>query len=160
MDIHIIWAQDRDGGIGAMNKLPWHISEDLKNFKSITLGGVVVMGRKTWESLPIKPLPKRANYVLSTREITGAESFRSYEECITHLRKHHAGHDIFVIGGASIYKLFYSTASVLHMTEISIESRDIDTFFPVPYSNILEEFKPIETRELSGEAIYRRMVRL
>ena len=70
MDIHIIWAQDRDGGIGAMNKLPWHISEDLKNFKSITLGGVVVMGRKTWESLPIKPLPGRANYVLSTREIT------------------------------------------------------------------------------------------
>ena len=86
MDIHIIWAQDRDGGIGAMNKLPWHISEDLKNFKSITLGGVVVMGRKPWGSLPIKPLPGRANYVLSTRDIIGVESFRSYEECITHFR--------------------------------------------------------------------------
>ena len=59
MQIHLIWAQDQNGGIGKNGNLPWHISEDLKNFKKITFGSTIVMGRKTWDSLPIKPLPKR-----------------------------------------------------------------------------------------------------
>ena len=56
MEIHLIWAQDNNGGIGLNGKLPWHISEDLKNFKKITSNSTIIMGRKTWESLPIKPL--------------------------------------------------------------------------------------------------------
>ena len=63
MEIHLIWAQDFEGGIGIDGKLPWHISEDLKNFKQLTLDTKIVMGRKTWESLPIKPLPQRKNIV-------------------------------------------------------------------------------------------------
>ena len=65
MEIHLIWAQDSNGGIGKDGNLPWHISEDLKNFKNLTIESPIIMGRKTWESLPIKPLPKRRNIVLS-----------------------------------------------------------------------------------------------
>ena len=65
MEIHLIWAQDLNGGIGKDGKLPWHISEDLKNFKKITSNHPVIMGRKTWDSLPIKPLPNRRNIILS-----------------------------------------------------------------------------------------------
>ena len=65
MQIHLIWAQDQNGGIGKNGNLPWHIPEDLKNFKKITFGSTIVMGRKTWDSLPIKPLPKRRNIILS-----------------------------------------------------------------------------------------------
>ena len=65
MEIHLIWAQDKNGGIGKDGKLPWHISEDLKNFKKITSNHPVIMGRKTWDSLPIKPLPNRRNIILS-----------------------------------------------------------------------------------------------
>ena len=67
MEIHLIWAQDINSGIGKNGKLPWHISVDLKNFKKITLNSTVIMGRKTWESLPIKPFPNRENIVLSSK---------------------------------------------------------------------------------------------
>ena len=68
MKIHLIWAQDTNGGIGKNGKLPWHISEDLKKFKSLTYNSTVIMGRKTWDSLPIKPLPNRRNFVLSRQK--------------------------------------------------------------------------------------------
>ena len=74
MDIHLIWAQDENGGIGQNGKLPWHISEDLKNFKSLTLNSTIIMGRKTWDSLPIKPLPNRKNIILS-RNLTSSLYF-------------------------------------------------------------------------------------
>ena len=66
MNIELIWAQDENGGIGKNGKLPWHISEDLQNFKKITAGFPIIMGRKTWESLPKKPLPERRNIVIKT----------------------------------------------------------------------------------------------
>ena len=65
MEIHLIWAQDENGGIGVNGKLPWHISEDLRNFKSITNDSIIIMGRKTWDSLPFKPLPNRFNIILT-----------------------------------------------------------------------------------------------
>ena len=68
MEIHLIWAQDKNGGIGKNGKLPWHVSEDLQNFKKIILNTHIVMGRKTWDSLPKKPLPKRNNIVLSSKK--------------------------------------------------------------------------------------------
>ena len=64
MKIHLIWAQDEKGGIGKNGQLPWHIIEDLKNFKLLTKNSTIIMGRKTWDSLPIKPLPERENIVL------------------------------------------------------------------------------------------------
>ena len=85
MQIHLIWAQDENGGIGKEGKLPWHISEDLKNFKKLTLNSTILMGRKTWESLPIRPLPKRRNIVLSHKETTNVECYTTIEECVDRL---------------------------------------------------------------------------
>ena len=79
MDIHLIWAQDSNAGIGKNGKLPWHVTEDLKNFKKITLNSTIIMGRKTWDSLPIKPLPNRRNIVLSSSKQEGVTTFNSYE---------------------------------------------------------------------------------
>ena len=87
MEIHLIWAQDFNGGIGKDGRLPWHISEDLKNFKQITLGSTIIMGRKTWDSLPFKPLPKRRNIVLSSSNISNIEVYHNIEDCIRTLKK-------------------------------------------------------------------------
>jgi len=65
MRINLIWAQDENGGIGKQGRLPWHLPEDLKNFKKLTLHHPVIMGRITWEGLPLKPLPQRRNIVIS-----------------------------------------------------------------------------------------------
>ena len=106
MKIHFIWAQDVNGGIGENGKLPWHISEDLKNFKSLTYNSTVIMGRKTWDSLPIKPLPNRQNIVLSTKQQNSVTTYSSFEKCYEELNKQQL-EKVFIIGGRSIYKLFY-----------------------------------------------------
>ena len=85
MNIELIWAQDEQGGIGKNGKLPWQISEDLKNFKKITSGFPVIMGRKTWNSLPFKPLPNRRNIVLSSSMVKGVETYESIQNCINKL---------------------------------------------------------------------------
>ena len=82
MKIHLIWAQEHDGGIGKNGRLPWHIPEDLKNFKKITLNSTIVMGRKTWDSLPFKPLPKRKNIVFSRNKIDGIDTYDNIDKCI------------------------------------------------------------------------------
>ena len=82
MIIHLIWAQEKDGGIGINNSLPWHISEDLKNFKKITLNKPIIMGRKTWDSLPFKPLPHRRNIVLSSLSMNEVECYTNLENCL------------------------------------------------------------------------------
>ena len=85
IDIHLIWAQDENGGIGKNGQLPWHISEDLKNFKKITSNSTIIMGRKTWDSLPIKPLPNRENIVLSKSSHLNVQTYKSYKECLHEL---------------------------------------------------------------------------
>ena len=87
IEVHLIWAQDDNGGIGINGELPWHISSDLKNFKKITLNSTIIMGRKTWDSLPIKPLPKRKNIVLSTKKQNDVTTYNSYKECINNIQK-------------------------------------------------------------------------
>ena len=87
MEIHLIWAQDYDGGIGKNGQLPWHIPEDLKNFKKITIDSTIIMGRKTWDSLPFKPLPNRRNIVLSKNTINNVEVYHNIDECINILKK-------------------------------------------------------------------------
>ena len=82
MEVHLIWAQDKNGGIGKNNMLPWHISEDLINFKKITSNHTIIMGRRTWESLPKKPLPNRRNIVLSSKKIKNTETYSSINSCL------------------------------------------------------------------------------
>ena len=153
MEIHLIWAQDSNGGIGKNGKLPWHISEDLKNFKKLTINSTIIMGRKTWDSLPIKPLPQRRNIVLSHSNQTNVETFQSYNACIDNLKKNKI-EKVFVIGGRSIYNLFFNDATFLHITKINLLEPNIDEFFPISMEEINKNFNQISEKQISPEAIY------
>ena len=158
MNIELIWAQDQNGGIGKNGRLPWHISEDLQNFKKITSGDPIVMGRKTWDSLPFKPLPNRRNIVLSSQLIEDVEVYHTIDNFIAILEKDLIK-KIFVIGGRSLYEIFYSKASVLHLTIINEKTDGIDTFFPISINEIKLNFTKIETIELSKTANYTKWIR-
>ena len=153
MDIHLIWAQDINGGIGKKGELPWYISEDLKKFKEITLNSTIIMGRKTWDSLKIQPLPKRRNIVLSTKSNLEIETYKSITECINHLKKEKLK-KVFVIGGAQIYKAFYDFSSYLHITFVKKSASNIDTFFPISLSKIKTNYKKIYELELKSNVLY------
>ena len=142
MEVHLIWAQDQDGGIGKNGELPWHVSEDLKNFKKVTLNSTVIMGRKTWESLPMKPLPNRENIVLSKTLVADVLTFKSYEECIKDLQKKNVS-KAFIIGGRSMYQLFFDRADFLHITNIKLSEEGINEFFPIANNEIVRRFKKI-----------------
>ena len=158
MQIHLIWAQEDNGGIGKNGKLPWHISEDLKNFKRLTLGSTILMGRNTWESLPVRPLPERRNIVLSSKEIPNVECYTSVEECIEKLDDD--GTDkFFVIGGSTVYQNFIHRADELHITQVNEMTQGIDAYFPVTMLKIKKEFKKINETELSKKAIYTQWVK-
>ena len=157
MNIELIWAQDQNGGIGKDGKLPWHISEDLQNFKKITSGSPIIMGRKTWESLPFKPLPNRRNIVLSSNQLNDIEAYYSVEDCVKKLDNDLVD-KVFIIGGESIYKAFYSRASVLHLTMFDEVADGIDTFFPISLNSIKERFVEIESTQLSDTANYTKWI--
>ena len=153
MEIHLIWAQDKNGGIGKNGKLPWHISEDLKNFKTLTLNSTIIMGRKTWASLPIKPLPKRNNIVLSSTKQLGVTTYNSLDNCLAGLKKQKI-QKVFIIGGRSIYKLFFKEAKFLHITNIKYIDKEINEFFPISLNQIKKNFNKISSQILCDNAIY------
>ena len=158
MEIHLIWAQDINGGIGKSGALPWHIPEDLKNFKKLTLNSIIIMGRKTWESLPVKPLPKRENIVLSKNSVLEVKCFNSIEECIEYFNDDNIS-KAFVIGGAKVYKNFFHRADELHITLVEQITEGIDTYFPVTLGEIMNKYKKIEENTLTSSATYTRWVR-
>lgn len=128
--ISIIVAVAKNGAIGKNNDLLWHISDDLKRFKAITSEHTVVMGKKTYESLPFKPLPKRENIVITRNKnihFEGCTMANSIEEIVT---KYATSEDeIFVIGGANIYEQFLPFANKLYITLV-YKDFDGDVFFP------------------------------
>ena len=107
----IIVAVNPNGVIGCDGDIPWHYSEDLKRFKKLTLDKTIIMGRKTWESLPKKPLPQRRNVVITSREIKGVECFRKIKEALEDIKD-----EIWFIGGAGIYKEALEYADRIDMT--------------------------------------------
>ena len=107
----IIVATSPEGVIGKDNTIPWHYSEDLKRFKRLTIGKTVIMGRNTWESLPIKPLPGRRNIVITRSLLEGVECFRSIDEAVNTCEG-----DIWFIGGAGIYREAMDSADCIDMT--------------------------------------------
>jgi dihydrofolate reductase len=159
MQIHLIWAQDEKGGIGKNNSLPWHISEDLQNFKKLTLNCPIIMGRKTWESLPFKPLPKRRNIVITTQQFENIESFQTPKSCIQTLNDD-AVEKVFVIGGSMIYDAFFEFADVLHITSVHLYETDIDTYFPIKMDVIQQQFVKVSTSSLSPDATYTKWEKL
>ena len=152
MNIHMIWAQDRNRAIGRSGTLPWHFSEDLKNFKKLTTGKTIIMGRKTWDSLPIKPLPGRRNIVISSTNQEDVESYTSIEACINSLGDDKEVSDVYIIGGMSVYKFFYEHAHTLYITFIDKSYTDTDTFFPISSSKIKSDFK-LESRDDINEEL-------
>jgi len=125
--ISIIVATDKNNLIGKDNDLPWRIPADLAYFKKVTLGSTIVMGRKTYESIG-KPLPKRRNIILSRQEFhaDGCETLHSIEEVE---RFNVDGEELFIIGGAHIFKETLPIADFLYLTYID-EEFEGDTYFP------------------------------
>ena len=127
--ITLIVGRDRNGAIGRDNDIPWRAPEDLAFFKSETLGGAMVMGRNTWDSLPFKPLRSRLNIVVSSQDGLGELTVRSVDEAIK--AAHDAGYQrIYSMGGAGIYNAMLPLADRLLVTEVDIEVEDPDVFFP------------------------------
>jgi dihydrofolate reductase len=129
MEIALIAVLDKNNGIGKDNKLLCHLPADLKRFKQLTTDHTIVMGRKTFESLPNGPLPNRRNIILTRNRnflADGAETANSIDE-IYKLCK--TKEKIFVIGGEEIYKLFIEKAALLHITRIDHQF-EADAFFP------------------------------
>ena len=131
MEKIIIAAVAENGAIGKDGDIPWHIPEDLEHFKQKTTGHPVIMGRKTYESLPenFRPLPDRTNIVLTRSDMDeeGIRVVRSLEEAYSIAEE--LDDKPFIIGGASVYKQALSEADKMILTEVKKEV-DGDTFFP------------------------------
>ena len=160
MKITLIAAMDCQGGIGKNGRLPWHIPEDLKHFKEYTADKVVVMGRKTWDSLPVKPLPNRHNLIM-----TGSgykKEMSNYLECIEVWSMSSVSevvdfsldmdvNELCIIGGASIYERFLPRATHMVLTHINGE-HGCDTFFPGFYEN---DWTLTGGKQLTADALVR-----
>ncbi|MBI3585830.1 MAG: dihydrofolate reductase [Ignavibacteriales bacterium] len=142
MKLIIIAAISRNRVIGKDGKLPWHISEDLKRFKQLTTGHTIFMGRKTYESLG-KPLPNRRNIVLSSKEISGVETYHSLADALTALEREEK---IFVIGGGELFAQLLDQADALHLTLVDQEVEG-DTFFP-PYEHLIGTVYKLTNKEV------------
>lgn len=128
MSVSMIAAVGKNLELGKNNNLIWHFKEDMKFFKDTTMGHTVVMGRKTFESLP-KALPGRKNIVISSNaeyQAQGATVVTSVEEALQIADNE----EIFVLGGGKIYAEFLPYADKLYLTEIDAECADADTYFP------------------------------
>ncbi len=117
--VRLVWAQGDGGVIGADGALPWHLPEDLRLFRALTVGATVVMGRRTWESLPprVRPLPERRNVVLSTTLQAAGEGVqvaRTADEVAAD------DGDVWVIGGGSVYAAFLPRAAATVVTEVDV----------------------------------------
>ena len=131
--ISIIAAVAKNRAIGYKNKLLYWLPNDLKRFKTLTTCHTIIMGRKTFESLPKGALPNRRNVVLSRseKEFPGCEVFPSLKEALKHCKP---DEDVFIIGGASVYSQAMTVADRLCLTEIDDTPAEADAFFP-PYDD-------------------------
>ena len=131
MKLHLIYARARNGVIGKDNQMPWHLAEDLAHFKRVTLGQPVIMGRKTWDSLParFRPLPGRLNIVITRQSdwrSDGALRAASIEDA---MRLCGDAPDAWIMGGAEIYRQAEPLASTAVVTEIDADFEG-DAFAP------------------------------
>ena len=131
MSIKLICAVSKNNVIGNNNKLPWNISEDLKRFRELTIENIIVMGRKTYDSIG-RPLPKRENLVLSKNKklkIENAKVFNTPQEILDFYHKREHDKDLFIIGGNYIYELFIEYCDYLLITFVDKEFKG-DAYFP------------------------------
>jgi dihydrofolate reductase len=141
MNISIIVAVSKNGAIGKDNQLLWRLSDDLKQFRKLTTGHTIIMGRKTFDSIG-KALPNRINIVISRQEnlqIEGCHVVDSIEKAIELAKKLEQNGEIFIIGGGNVYQQALGLANKIYLTEVHVEI-DGDTHF---------EFNRSEWKEIS-----------
>ena len=127
--LSIIVAINKNNGIGLNNKLLYWLPNDLKRFKALTTGHTIIMGRKTFESLPKGALPNRRNIVLTSQDLKfeGAETFHTLSDAMEACKNEE---ETFIIGGASLYNEAMAVADRLYITEIEDSEKEADVFFP------------------------------
>lgn len=132
--LNIIVAVNNKGYIGKGNKLMWHNKEDLQLFKKITEGDTLIMGRKTWESLPVKPLPNRKSIILSNKDTGGDKSYQFVSgDFLTSLNTLKKSSEIYwVIGGEEIYRQFLPYVDLVYVSFINNDEEG-DTKFDIEY---------------------------
>ncbi len=137
--INIIAAVAENRAIGFENKLLYWLPNDLKRFKTLTTGHTIIMGRKTFDSLPKGALPNRRNVVISrsVKELPGCDVYGSLDEAMQHCTP---DEDIYIIGGASVYEQAMPLADRLCLTEIAATPAEADVFFP-DYSSWKESWR-------------------
>ena len=154
MSIKLICAVSKNNVIGNKNKLPWNLSEDLKRFRKITNDNVIVMGRKTYDSIG-RPLPNRENLVLSKNKklkIDNVKVFSSPKEILDFYYTKKRENDLFIIGGTFIYELFIDYCDYLLITYVNKEFEG-DAYFPkvnwTEWELVSEEIKYDEKENLN-----------
>ena len=137
MTLSIIVAIAENNAIGFENKLLYWLPNDLKRFKALTTGHTIIMGRRTFESLPKGALPNRRNIVLTRQDIEfpGAERYASLEAALAQCQEE----EVFIIGGASVYREALPLADKLYITHIEDTPKEADAFFPEIDTNVWEE---------------------
>ena len=127
--VSMIAAVARNRAIGLKNELIYWLPNDMKRFRQLTTGNTILMGRRTFESLPKGALPNRRNCVLTTtqRQLSGCECFKCWDDFLISCR---SDEEIFIIGGASLYKRLMDKADRLCLTEVDDIPAEADTFFP------------------------------
>lgn len=145
MKISLIVAMARNHAIGLNGQMPWHLSADLKRFKQITMGSPVVMGRKTFEAIG-RPLPGRENVVISRSEGYRADGCQVFADLAEAMQSLGHASQVFVIGGATLYRAMLADADCLYLTLIDREFAG-DTFFP----EIGDNWQEIEREQVSDD---------
>ncbi len=138
MHINIIACMAENGAIGADNHLLYSLPEDMQRFKQLTTGHTVVMGRNTFLSLPHGALPHRRNIVLSTtlKSMPGCEVYPCIEEALARMEPEE---ELFVMGGAEVYRVMIPMASKLYLTVVHDTPRHADTFFPATVGQLVTQ---------------------
>lgn len=125
-NLYMIACVSKDNGLGKDGGLLWQFPEDMQFFRETTIGSVVVMGRKTFESIG-RPLPKRENVVLSRQDVPGVLTFHTQAELDEYLESAEGAK--FIIGGASLYEMYLDKAEKIYLTEVAAV-KPADTYFP------------------------------
>lgn len=150
MELSLVCALAENGVIGRDGNLPWHLPKDLQHFKRLTIGGVLLMGRRTWDSIG-RPLPRRRSLVLSRDSAfqpEGAEVFGHLDSALAEARE---APEVFVIGGAAVYAATLSRAHRLYLTQVHADVSG-DVYFPAfdqeDWSLVEEEHHEADPRHL------------
>ena len=151
MTLSIVVAVASAGAIGRANDLLWHLPADLKRFKELTTGHTILMGRKTFESLPRGPLPNRRNIIISRSLPTqpGAEVYPTIQQALEACA---ADEEVFIIGGGEIYRQLLPNTELIYLTRVQASFPDAEVFFPeLDPTEWIEEAREVYPRDERNE---------